>query len=110
MSMYDEYQKAKDKGKTKTLTRQIYTWEQEGQELVGKVLRIEPFTAGVFDTEVNCYIIETDAGIVTTVLGSATDKQLLSVDPVGQMLYIKYQGKKMLNDGRSINLFHVEVF
>lgn len=110
MSYADDYEKAKSKGKTKTLTRQIFTFEAEGDHLSGKVLKIEPFTEGSFETEVNSYIIETDNGIVTTVLGSATDKQLKSIDPVGQKIYIEYRGKKQLKDGRSVNLYHVEVF
>jgi len=110
MGYKDDYDKAKGKGKIKTLTSQIVTWEEEGQELVGKVLKVSPFTLGKFETEVDCYLIDTDDGIVTTVLGSATDKQLKEVDPVGQMIYIKYNGKTMLKDGRQVNNFHVEVF
>lgn len=110
MGYQDEYNKARGKGKTKTLTKQIFTFEAEGDTLIGKVIKIEPFTEGSFETEVNSYIIETDTGTVCTVLGSATDKQLKSVDPIGQNIYIEYQGKKQLKDGRSVNLYHVEVF
>ena len=109
MSYKDEFKKSEAKGKTKTLTFQIYTWEEEGQELYGKVISVSPFTLGKFDTEVDNYVIETDEGIITTVLGSATDKQLKEVDPVGMRIYIQYRGKKNLKDGRQINLFHVEV-
>lgn len=109
MGFKDEFIKAQDKGKTKTLTRLIHTWEEEGEELFGRVVSIEPFTEGQFDTEVNSYQIETDIGIVTTVLGSATDKQLAKIDPVGMKIYIKYNGKKMLKGGNSVNLFHIEV-
>ena len=110
MSAIDDYQKAKDKGKTKTLTSIIWTWDEEGLILCGKVLEISPFTAGKFETEVNMYKIEQDGIIFTTVLGSATDKQLKDIDPVGQNIYIEYRGKKQLDDGRQINNFHVEVF
>ena len=90
----EDYEKAKEKGKATRLTRQIHTWDEEGQSLVGVVLSIEPFTEGSFDTEVNSYIIETEGGIITTVLGSATDKQLSKIDPVGQKIFIEYMGKK----------------
>jgi len=110
MTMHEEYLKAKEKGKTKTLTSMIWKAEAEGEVLIGKVLEISPFTEGKFDTEVNMYKIETDEGIFTTVLGSATDKQLKDIDPVGQMIYIEYRGKKQLEDGRQINNYHVEVF
>lgn len=110
MSVADEYKKAKEKGKTKTLTSLIYTWDEEGQKLIGIVKKVFPFTLGKFDTEVNCYLIDCDGILYTTVLGSATDKQLKEVDPVGNKIYIEYRGKKQLEDGRQINNFHVEVF
>ena len=110
MSLMDDYLKAKEKGKTKTLTKLIYTWDEEGQVLIGKVVDIKPFLEGKFDTEVNCYTIESGGVLYTTVLGSATDKQLKDVDPVGLNVYIEYRGKKQLDDGRQINNFHVEVF
>lgn len=110
MGHMEEYEKAKEKGKTQRLTRQIFTWGEENEVLVGKLLSIEPFTEGSFDTEVSSYIIETDYGIVTTVLGSATDKQLSKIDPVGRHIMIEYKGKKALADGRSVNLFNVDVY
>ena len=110
MGYKDDYEKAKEKDKVQTLTRQIHTWDEEGQVLIGKCIGIEPFTEGQFDTEVNSYTIETDDGIMTTVLGSATDKQLNKIDPKGRMLAILYRGKKPLADGRSVNLFKVDVW
>jgi len=110
MGAIEDYQKAKDKGKTKTLTCLIWTWGEEGEILCGKVLAISPFLEGKFDTEVNMYKIDADGIIYTTVLGSATDKQLKDIDPVGQNIYIEYRGKKQLDDGRQINNFHVEVY
>jgi len=109
MGYKEDFQKSKEKGKTKVLTMMIYTWDEEGQELYGTVLEIKPFKLGKFPTEVDSYIIQTDDGLITTVLGSATDKQLKDVDPRGMRIYIKYQGKKQLDDGRQVNLFHVEV-
>lgn len=110
MGIKEDYAKAKEKGKVQRLTRQIWTWDEEGQVLIGKVTAIEPFSEGMFDTEVKSYIIETEEGTITTVLGSATDKQLAKVDPVGRNIFIEYLGKKALKDGRSVNLFNVDVF
>ncbi len=110
MTCHEEYLKARDKGKTKVMTSQIFTWDEEKTSLCGKVLSVVPFEHGKFDTEVNMYRIDSDGIIYTTVLGSATDAQLKDIDPVGQNIYIEYQGKKQLDDGRQINLFHVEVY
>ncbi|MBA7579844.1 hypothetical protein ES708_21722 [subsurface metagenome] len=91
-----------------------YGWQVTGRRSMvvggGDWLKIEPFSEGQFDTEVNSYIIETEGGIVTTVLGSATDKQLSKIDPVGSNIFIEYLGKKTLKDGRSVNLFNVDVW
>lgn len=110
MNYQEEYQKAQEKGKLQRLTKNIWTWDEEGQELSGKCLEIAPFTEGQFDTEVNSYSIETDRGIITTVLGSATDKQLAKIDPVGMFIHIVFHGKKVLPDGRSVNQFDVDVW
>ncbi|MBW8036254.1 MAG: hypothetical protein FVQ79_11645 [Planctomycetes bacterium] len=110
MGFQEDYEKARDKGKLKRLTKQIQSWDEEGQVLMGKCTIVEPFTEGQFDTEVNSYTIETDAGIISTVLGSATDKQLSKIDPVGKNIRIAYRGKKTLKDGRPMNLFDVDVW
>lgn len=110
MGYEDDYAKSKEKGKAVQVTRQIVIWDEEGQVLTGKVLEVQPFTDGIFETEVAMYIIETDNGIVSTVLGSATDKQLAKIDVRGSRMHIEYKGKRALKDGRAVNIFNVEVF
>ena len=109
MNYADEFNKATEKGKVDQLTTIIHTWEEEGTEIVGKLLRIEPFTEGQFDTEVNKYVLSTDMGIISTVLGSSTDKQLADKIKEGDLICIRFQGKKHLSDGRAVNLFDVVV-
>lgn len=110
MSFEDEYRKAKDDGKTESVTQQIVSWEEEGQELFGVVVRTEAFTGGKFDSEARSYIMLTDQGMVTTVLGSATDKQLDRIDVKGAKLHITYRGKKDLEGSRQVNIFDVETW
>ena len=109
MGYIDDYQRAKEKGKTEQVTTIIYKFEEEGDVLVGKVLDIRPFTEGKFDTEVHCYILETDMGRVSTVLGSATDKQLDKAKVKGKIIAITYHGQKDIAGGQSVNLYTVEV-
>ena len=110
MGYREEYEKAKEKSKVEIITRQIVSWEEEGQLLIGQFIRTEPFTEGEFDTEVLSYIIDTDDGIITTVLGSATDKQLEKVDLRNRNICIEYQGKKELGESKRCNLFKVTVW
>ncbi len=108
-SYADEYQKAKEKGRTEQVSMEIHTWDTEGQELIGKLIDVLIFTEGKFDTEVKKYIIDTDHGRVSTVLGAATDKRMEKVKP-GANLYIKWKGQKELKGGQHVNLFDIEAW
>lgn len=110
MGYQEEYEKALKAGATEEVTRSIQSWHDEGEFLVGKVIAIAPFTEGTFDTEVNSYLFDTDKGRISTVLGSATDKQLESLDIIGKLVHIEYQGKKTIADGKQVNQFKVAVW
>lgn len=104
------YNKAKDGGKVDQATFTIWKPEEEGERIIGNVVKVEPFEQGTFDTEVNQYLISTDRGLVSTVLGSATDKQLDKWELTGKLICITYHGKNQLSDGRQVNNYQVEVF
>lgn len=91
------------------ITSDIHSWEHEGDSLVGKILEIVPFTLGKFDTDVNQYLIEAGDTIVSTVLGSATDKAIAGKVKPGDTVKIIFGGKKVLADGRQVNSFKVFV-
>jgi len=110
MNYREKYEKAKEAGKTEQITEQIYKFEEEGQQVMGLVVTATPFTGGEFDAEVLRYVIDTDEGRISCVLGSATDSQLSNKKIVGKLVCITFHGKKTLSDGRSINRFSVEVF
>lgn len=105
----EEYLKAKEKGRTEQISIEIHTWDTEGQELIGKLIDVLIFTEGKFDTEVKKYVIETDHGRVSTVLGAATDKRMAKVKP-GANLYIKWKGQKEIGQGQHVNLFEIEAW
>jgi len=104
------YQKAYESQKTTQLVKQIITWDTEGQKVIGKVVAIEPFTDGRFTSEAKVYTLETNNGLVTCVLGEATDKQFLKEDPLGTLVAITFKGKKMLDDSRQCNIFDIQSF
>lgn len=109
MNYADEFNKASEKGKVDQISTNIHTWEEEGTVLIGKLVAVEPFTEGSFDTEVNKYLIDTDFGLVSTVLGSATDKQIARKIKPGCLMCIRFEGKKHLKDGKAVNLFNVRI-
>lgn len=108
-SYMEQYQEAKIKGKLKRRTYRIHTWSEDTAHLTGEVLSVKEFKGGTFDAVVNAYTIATDEGVVSCVLGSATDSQLEGTDLIGQLVHIEYCGKKELVDGRQVNLFNVDV-
>lgn len=109
MGYAEQYQKAKDKGKLDQITTNIYKFTHEGETLVGEVVKIEPFTAGDWQVEVNAYILDTDIGRMSMVLGSATDKQLDKHKLIGKVIAITFHGQKELDGGKHVNLYTVEV-
>lgn len=109
MSYTEDYKKAKEKGKTKQVTTEIFSWDQEGDTVIGKVLKIAVFEGGKWGAGAMQYTIATDKGIITTILGTACDKQLVKLDLIGKVVYIEYGGKINLEDGRQVNRFKVEL-
>jgi len=108
MPKYNEMlAKAMEKDKVQDITHDIHTWSEEGQKLVGRVMDIVPFDKGKFETDVKQYIMDTDDGLVSTVLGSSTDKQLAHITIKGAVIAIEFRGKFQLEDGRQCNKFKV---
>ena len=109
MGYKEQAEAAAKSGRVQNVVAEIVTWDTEGQEVIGKVTNIEPFTEGGFEAECNKYTMDTDAGPVSLVMGTATDKALGKFDLRGLLLRIVYQGKKALADGRRVNRFQVYV-
>ena len=105
----EAYEKAHKEGRLTRKTSRIHTWTGESSVLIGKVKAVKPFTGGKFDAEVNAYLLETDEGLISTILGSYTDSQLADMEVVGKTIRIEYEGKKELPDERKVNLFNVDV-
>lgn len=109
MDYKDLVEKARKDGVEVVSSVAIHKWNEKGEQVVGMVLDIVPFDKGKFDTPVNQYIIETDKGKVSTVLGSATDKQLEGKAVKGMLIVITFQGKNELDGGRQVNSFSVDL-
>lgn len=92
-----------------TITTQIHQWREEGQTLEGAILKVEPFTEGNFGNCNRYEIMTPDGELVSTILGSATDKSLhdhsIAIDDYVQ---ITFKGVKPLEDGRRVNVFDIK--
>lgn len=103
------YEEAKKTGKLQRPTYRIHTWTDDSAILVGRVKAISLFTEGKFEQAANAYLIDTDEGVVSCVLGSYTDAQVKDTLKVGSVVAIIFQGQKQLEDSRKVNVFDVDI-
>ena len=108
MSYEEMFDKAEAEGNTKPLSVEIVSWESEGQEVIGRLIDIEIFQGDKEKGECNAYILETDRGLVSFILGSATDKRLQDLEP-DNIVKVIYRGQKEIKGGNRVNLFNITV-
>ena len=109
METYESlFNEAEAVGKAKEYSFDIIKWEKEGQSVIGEIQGFEDFTEGEFETACNKWLIKTDHGAVSCVLGSAADKRLKDA-LTGDLIKIIYHGKLELSDGRRVNRFELKV-
>ena len=115
MGYADQFKKAEGEGSAKEISSQIYKFEREGQEIVGKLIGFEKFVPpeswGGASGDCMQYVIMTDEGQISVVLGQVADKTIYDSGVVnGDGLYIRYNGKKALPGGKNVNLFTIKRF
>lgn len=103
------YEAAKKTGKLQRPTYRIHTWTDDNALLIGRVKTITEFTDGKFEQACKAYLIETNDGAVSCVLGSYTDAQLEATVKPGTVIAILYLGQKQLEDSRKVNMFDVDI-
>jgi len=109
MKTYEEmFNHAEADGNVKEYSFDIIKWDKEGQTVLGELQGFEDFTEGEFETACNKWLIKTDTGLVSCVLGSAADKRLKDIKN-GDLIKIVYKGKLSLSDGRRVNRFDLKV-
>lgn len=110
MGYTENYLNQKKKGSAKNLTTDIITWDTEGQEIVGKVLSVDSFEDSQYSEQCMKYLIETDDGKVSCVLGASRDELLTENDLIGSGIYIRYGGKVPGKNGQTYNKFRIDLF
>lgn len=103
------YEGARNAGRLTRPTYSIHTWSEDSATIIGRVKAISLFTEGKFEQEANAYMIETDEGAVSCVLGSYTDAQIKETVKIGTVVAILFRGQKQLEDSRKVNVFDVDI-
>lgn len=109
-SYKEKYQKKKSSGTPLAITTRIINWKEPGEHLIGRLHDIRDFVGEKIKTKVNQYIIETDEGLFSCILGSATDKQIVDQVEIDDNIAITYDGQIDLDGGKRCNLFTIEKF
>lgn len=107
MSYKDQLEKARKSKKLRSITTQIYKFEENGAEITGQVKEIRPFTGGKLEGKCNEYVLDTDNGLFSCILGSATDKSLKGIDLTGRVVNIVFHGQKILKNKLPMNVFEI---
>ena len=88
----------------------IISWDQVGQEVIGVFMSSEVMPETKYGTPVQRYLIKTDLGMMSCLLGAHADKEVLPKLQGGDLVRIVYNGQKNLGAGRSVNIFDVRSY
>jgi hypothetical protein len=97
-------------GKTKRLTVEIFSFEAEGDTIVGRLIRTEDYVETDYkDNPCKKYILETNDGLMSCVIGARYDRMVDHPENIGQLLEIEYLGKELSKKGVQYNVFRIMV-
>lgn len=104
---WEIFQELALKQKSKNLV--VEFWQPEkGDELVGHLLSIEDFQSESMSEPCKRYVFDTDNGLKSCLLGNATDGQLEGRIEIGKLTYVKYEGKREIDNGaKQVNIWNV---
>lgn len=106
-SISELIEQAKANGKAEHLTVKILRFEDVGDTARGVFVREESLDLEQFESPIQRYVLDTDAGLVSFTLGSATDKQVSGTFKPGDLVEVEYQGQREIGGGRSVNLWDI---
>lgn len=105
------YEESQGKNIGEDLTQIFISWDEEGQAVVGEFLYTETVVGKEDMGEVCRYVLKTDQGTCSCILGGATDKQLSDKLAPGDLISITYGGKSPIQGGsKQVNHFDVRRF
>lgn len=108
MGYKDMFATAEKEDKVKAMTYQNYKFEKKGQNLIGELVAIQPAHFEATNSSVNKYILKTDDGMFSAILGAIGDAQLDGRVNDGDILSITFIEKKNLTGGRTANIFDIK--
>ena len=111
MSYNDVYDKAVASGKAIRISSTIYKFKEVGETLVGKLIEIGSHTFTDEDTgeqtDRKVFFIDTDDGVLQTILGTAFDKLTSDKLVINNIYAITYKGKIDIDDEKQVNNYDI---
>lgn len=107
MSYEAQFDEATKAGKAEPVSVLIMQWKDPGDRVVGVFQGAELMPDSEFDTDVNRYLILTDQGLTSVILGASADKEVLPKLHKGDLVSITFGGQKPIKGGKKVNLFDV---
>jgi len=109
MDYLQMYKEAHEAGELDDLVYELKTDWQEGDMLIGKLIDIKEVHFEETKSTLSGYVLETDTGLIQTVLGAGVDLQGADKFVIGQIYAITYKGKKDISGGKTLNIFRVQL-
>jgi len=107
MNYSAKFNKAKKDGLTEDMTYKAFEFKTAGDSVVGELVDHQETFFGQTNSTVNKYILKTDDGLVSVILGAIGDAQLKGRINAGDLLFIEFKEKKELSGGRKANIFNI---
>jgi hypothetical protein len=108
MATFEEmYQKAKERGKLVDLDPAFVKLAKPGDTIIGRYVRKDSVNARAGGGSFDVYVFETDAGLVKTKFGAATDKGAARGMVEGRVYRVEFLGKDKLPEGNDVNRWSI---
>jgi hypothetical protein len=91
----------------KTVSMKSVKFEKKGDSIVGKCIGVSESISSKFGQNQKEYVIENDTGLHNMFLNQNADKALATGNILGHFIYVEYQGKINLTDGRTFKQFEL---
>jgi len=108
MTYKELFEQAKKAGALVSCEPVFVKLDKPGDFLIGKLVSIDAVESVQGTGSFNMYIFQTDAGLMKTKTGAATDHMAGRYLHIGHIYRMEFLGQKELPSGVSVNKFRIE--
>ena len=109
MTYKEALQKAREAHTIQELTPVFVKWEEEGQEIVGRLAARSTVQSRQSGGQYNDYVVHTDEGVIHFACGNQFDEKVGNSLAIGKVYAWTFKGKRDIGKGRRVNDFSCEL-